>query len=489
MRRRVMAEACLRESTPRAAERLASLHKSKRRRKNMSLSVIRQKREERAKAVADAQVFIPKAGEKWTPEARQKFDGFMAEADRLKEEIADLERQARAGEHDAELRQTTRPPQEQVEANAVEARVAAIGEYRNVLRRHGLKGLEKMKPESRAVVERMREQWSEALRDYLLRGEGKMSEANRNLLAGANAEFRQMGIASGAIGGYLVPQGYVYEIEEAMKWYGDMLKVCSFLDTATGNPMPHPTDNDTTITGELVAENTQVSEQEITIGSITFNAWKFSTKLVKVSIELLQDSAFDIDSYIRDKFAIRLGRILNTKFTLGAGSGSVEPNGIITAATAGPTAIGSATNTGGTENGTNTVGSTDLVELEHSVDRAYRRGAAFMMHDLTEKYLKELLDKYGRPLWRPGVSSGEPDTINGYPYFINNDLATLATGHKTVLFGQLNKYVVRRVKELAIMRLVERGADYGQVWFIGFARYDGNLLDAGTHPVKYLLQA
>jgi HK97 family phage major capsid protein len=68
-------------------------------------------------------------------------------------------------------------------------------------------------------------------------------------------------------------------------------------------------------------------------------------------------------------------------------------------------------------------------------------------------------------------------------------MATLATGNKTVLFGQLKKYKIRRVKELAILRLVERFADYGQIALIGFARYDGNLLDAGTKPVNYLKQA
>jgi HK97 family phage major capsid protein len=239
--------------------------------------------------------------------------------------------------------------------------------------------------------------------------------------------------------------------------------------------------------GEIVGEGQQVSTQDVSVGHIMFGAFKFSTKMVKVSLELMQDSAFDMENFLADNFGQRLGRILNTKFTLGVGT--TEPLGIITAATAGPTAVGSSTNTGGSETGGTSIGTTDLVELEHSVDPAYRRGARYMMHDLTLKKIKELLDKYGHPIWLPGIAAGAPDTILGYPYSINNDMATIAVNAKTVAFGRLDKYLIRRVKDLAVLRLVERFADYGQVAFIGFARYDGNLLDAGTRPVKYLAQA
>jgi HK97 family phage major capsid protein len=112
-----------------------------------------------------------------------------------------------------------------------------------------------------------------------------------------------------------------------------------------------------------------------------------------------------------------------------------------------------------------------------------------MMHDSTLKLLKEILDKYGRPLFQPGITVGAPDTLNGYPYSINNDLPAVALNSKSLLFGQFSKYTVRRVREVAIVKLSERYADYGQVAFIGFARYDGQLMDAGTHPVKYLVQA
>ncbi|HLZ08962.1 MAG TPA: phage major capsid protein [Chloroflexota bacterium] len=412
-------------------------------------------RKQRAKIAADMAALIPKEG-KMSPESRVKFDALDAEQKGLLDQVEVIER---AEALELELRDTTRPPEDDLGGDA-EKRQKQTEEKRKA-----------------AFADYLRNGLSESAH---FRG---MSPENRKILM----EQRDMGvIGTTTAGGYFVPQGFVYDVEQAMKWYGSMLDAGTIMDTATGQPLPWPSDNDTTVVGEQISENTQVTAADVTLGSLTFNAWKYSTKLVKVSIEMLQDSAFPIESYIKDKFAIRLGRILNTHFT--TGGGTTLPNGIVTAAAAGPTAVGAAGNTGGSDSATNTIGSTDIFELEHSVDRAYRNGAAYMMHDTTLKTVKDVLDKYGRPLWKPSLSSGDPDTFNGYPFFINNDMATPAASAKTMLFGQLKKYMIRRVKGLAVLRLDERFADYGQVAFIGFARYDGNLLDAGTHPVKYLIQ-
>ena len=289
-----------------------------------------------------------------------------------------------------------------------------------------------------------------------------------------------------------------------------MLLTSEIMDTATGQPLPYPTDNDTTIMGELVGEGQQVSDKDVTISQVLFGAWKFSSKMVKISLELMQDSAFDMESYLKKKLAIRIGRIYNNQFTVGTGTNA--PNGIVTAVVAAcgtPSttpwtganngygipliAAGASGNDGGAETGGTSIGSADLDNLEHTVDPLYRRGAAYMFHDQTLRRIKILIDKYGRPLWKPSVASSEPDQINGYSYYINNDMtpvpATATTNQNTVLFGQLDKYVIRRVKELGIITLRERFADYGQLALIGFSRADGQLLDAGTHPICYLQQA
>ena len=165
-------------------------------------------------------------------------------------------------------------------------------------------------------------------------------------------------------------------------------------------------------------------------------------------------------------------------FTTGLGSGSSQPNGIVTAATAGPTS-----------ETTLLVSYDDLVELEHSVDPDYRQGAKFMFNDAVLKQIKKLKDAQGHPLWVSGVASKEPDTILGYQYVINQDMPAVASTQPLALFGALDNYLIRDVKELAVLRLNERFAEFFQTAFIGFARFDGNLIDAGTHPVKTLVSA
>ena len=468
----------------------------------------RELRENRGRKYQEARALFD--GSQQTKEDLAKFNLAMDECDALKTQIDVLER---ADNLDSEFRNA--PPNARPTSNPDAA--AHVGQFRNALRRRDRRPvMERVSSDVRATVEALNAEWWNAAKHYLMGGDANLAQDTRAILNGGREEFSALGCFSvnGAVlrdkrgynefrdlgsgggnalqgtgGGYFVPVGFVDEVEEAMKWYGDMLRSSTIMETATGQPLPYPTSNDTTNTGELVGEGQQVTEQDMSIGNIVFGAYKYSTKMIKVSIELLQDSAFDLESYCKEQFGIRLGRILNTHFTTGTGSGSSMPNGIITAATAGPTAIGAAGNDGGSEDGSTSIGSDDLIFLEHSVDKAYRRGAAFMAHDYTIRTLKQLKDKYGRPLWLPGLAVNAQDTILGYEYFTNNDMATIAANAKTVLFGQLKKYIIRQVKELAVLRLSERFADYGQVAFIGFARYDGNLLDAGTHPVKYLVQA
>jgi HK97 family phage major capsid protein len=268
-----------------------------------------------------------------------------------------------------------------------------------------------------------------------------------------------------------------------MKYYGPMLEAATSIETSTGGPLPYPDDNDTLAVGEAVNENSQVSTQDVPLGSIVFNAYNYSSKMVKVSNALVQDFGFDIQSYLAEKFGARIGRKLNTLCTTGSGTG--EPQGIVTGATtSGITAAGSAANTGGAETGATSIGSDDLNALQHSVDPVYRGGASVMMHDNTLKALQQVKDKQGRPLW-PNL----PAIIDGCSVLVNNDMAPIATGVKSVLFGAIGKYAIRKAGGITVLRLDSRFAEFRQVGFLAFARRDARLLDAGTGPVKYLTQA
>ncbi len=318
-----------------------------------------------------------------------------------------------------------------------------------------------------------------AFDSYIRRGFLGLKPEERSIMEGRHStiETRAQGTDPATAGGYLIPEGFYNKLIEARKWFGGMRQCgATLVPTSTGNTIPIPTDNDTTNTGSLLAENTAETELAITVGSAMLYAWTYSSRIVLVSRQLLQDSAFPIDTYLTGKFAQRLGRVQNTHFT--TGDASSKPQGVVTGATSGAS---------GATGQTTTIIYDDLVTLEHSVDRDYRQGASvgWMMNDSTLKVLKQLKDGIGRPLWAPGIGVGTPDQILGYRYTVNNDVAAMAASAKSLLFGDFSSYFIRDVSDTMILRLEERYAEYLQVGFLAFSRCDGKLVDAGTHPIKY----
>lgn len=291
-----------------------------------------------------------------------------------------------------------------------------------------------------------------------------------------------MGVASGSIGLYSAPDSPMGALERALLAFGGMRQVATVFRTESGTDMPFPTSDDTSNKGALLAENTQVSEVDITFGQLVLNSFKYSSKLVLVATELLQDSAVNVPEMIGSALGERIGRIQNDHFTTGTGTG--QPNGVVTAATSSSITTSAAT----------TVTYDNIVDLIHKVDPAYRTNSRFMFHDGGLKLLKKIKvlqysgDTVGVPLWQPSLVAGQPDLIHGYPFVINQSVATPASGTKSFLFGDFSKYLIRDVREVRLVRFDERYADYDQVGFTAFARGDGDLKDAGTHPVYYMTQ-
>lgn len=335
---------------------------------------------------------------------------------------------------------------------------------------------------------------------YLRRGFDHLDSAEQALLK-QKANFRATlgvegtptgGAYPGSTAGFVVPVGFTNQIEAATLFAGDMLRpgFCSIIRTELGGPLPFPTANDTSISAEIVGESDAVSTQAVTTGIMNLGSYKYSTKVILMSLEVLQDTTLPVDAFLARTMGERLGRKLNSDFLVGSGSG--EPTGVITAMTAASaptyTAVGSATND--SSGGANTIGSDDIENLMHTLDVSYRGNASFLMHDSTLSALQKVKDKYGRPLWTPGIAVGQPDTLFGKKFYLNNYMAQLQTNpasptvtHTTVLFGDFSKYTIRCVRDLLILRLVELYATNGQIGYLGFARYDANLLDAGTHPI------
>ncbi len=279
-------------------------------------------------------------------------------------------------------------------------------------------------------------------------------------------------------GAYTIPTGFVNNLETALLAYAQLRGVCDVMRTEGGEDLPWPSANDTSNKGALLAENTAAATNvDPTFAqSVVLHAYKYTSRIVLVPAELMEDSAFNLANWLGDVLGIRRGRIEADHFT--TGTGSSQPTGIVTAATLGITAASSTA-----------IAADELYALKHSVDPAYRTGASWMFHDQVLLYIKKLKDGIGRYLWQSSLALGAPDTLDGDPITINQSMASsVATTNKTVLYGQMKKYKIRDVSTVRMRRLMERYADADQEGFVLFWRTDGNLLDAGTHPVKYLKQ-
>jgi HK97 family phage major capsid protein len=282
------------------------------------------------------------------------------------------------------------------------------------------------------------------------------------------------GVGTGAAGGYLVPPEFRQTLIEQTTFVAAMRQFAEVITTETGANLPWPTVDETGQEGAILGENTQISEQDVTFGQASLDAYMYTSKLVRVSFQLLNDNAFNLNSWLPRALGQRIGRIQNRHFTVGTGSS--QPDGIITSATVGVT-LGAGNTTTITYDG--------LIDLIDSIDPSYiNNNSRFMLAQATRKVLRKLKDSQNRPLWEPSLQVGAPDNLLGYPVALNNYMATPAANAKTVLFGDISAaYVIRDVSDVAVMRLVERYADFLQVGFFAFQRSDGTLQNASAAKV------
>jgi HK97 family phage major capsid protein len=213
----------------------------------------------------------------------------------------------------------------------------------------------------------------------------------------------------------------------------------------------------------------------VTLTQEQLNAYMYTSKLVLVSYQLLQDSAVNIESFLARKLGQRIGRIQNQHFTTGTGTG--QPLGLITGATTINTAA-----TGSTV----LIKYADLVTTMFKVDPAYRNGGnvKWMWSDTALSTIRQLVDSQNRPLWEPSVQAGTPDMLLGKPIIINNDLAVPAANAKTGAFGDFEAgYIIRDVSGVQTVRLDERYADFLQVGWFAYCRTDATVQDTAAYTV------
>ena len=290
-----------------------------------------------------------------------------------------------------------------------------------------------------------------AFKNYLRKGP-KMDTEDLQILNEA------LNTGTDSAGGYTVPEELANYIINRMKAFGGMRQAADVISTTTGVKMNFPTSDGTEEMGEIVAENAGVSELAPTFGIRDLEVFKYSSKYIAVSWELLQDSNVDIVRFIVNRLSERIARIQNNHFTVGTGTG--QPKGMITAAT-GATAV-------------TAINFDSMMALIHSIDPAYRQGAYFMANDAAILTMSTLKDTTGRPLWLPDIVGGTPGTFLGKRILLNQDMPTA----NPVAYGDFKGYTIRDVRNSIEMRRFDEWnfAQKGQIGFCQWMRSGGNLL-------------
>ena len=319
-----------------------------------------------------------------------------------------------------------------------------------------------------------------ALRAMLSGGLSALSDdQRRSMRARVSPDIRAaMSTTTGSEGGYTVAPEFSTTLIQAMKAAFAVRSVATQFQTATGAQLPFPTADATSEEGEIVGQNAAVTKQDTSFGLVSLDVYKYSSKSIALPFELIQDSFFNIESYIQNLLQLRLGRIQNRHHTLGTGTG--QPRGLVPAAGAGKV---------GATGQTVTITYDDLVDLEHSVDPYYRPAGKWMMNDDTLRILRKVKDPPGRPIFVPGYETGNaggaPDRLLGREIVINQHMPVMAANAKSVLFGDFSKYMVRDVMDFTLFRMTDsKYTENGQVGFLAFCRSGANLIDVGG-AVKY----
>ena len=264
-------------------------------------------------------------------------------------------------------------------------------------------------------------------------------------------------------GGYLVPDEFENTLVEALEEENIFRQMAKIIQTSSGDrKIPVVA---TKGTASWMDEEGAYPEGDDSFGQVSIGAYKLGT-MIKVSEELLNDSVFDLQSYITREFARRIGSREEEAFFTGNGTG--KPLGILAA-------------TGGAETGITAASATavtadELIDLYYSLRSPYRRNAVWTLNDSTVKAILKLKDGNGQYLWQPGITAGAPDMILGRPVRTSTYMPEIAAGAKTIAFGDFSYYWIADRQGRSFKRLNELFAATGQVGFLASQRVDGKLV-------------
>ena len=270
-------------------------------------------------------------------------------------------------------------------------------------------------------------------------------------------------IGSDPEGGYLVPDEFEKKLVEALEQQNVMRRLANIIRTKSGErQIPIVA---TKGTAAWVDEEALIPESDTAFGQVTLGAHKVAT-MIKVSGELLNDSAFSIEEYVANEFARRIAAKEEEAFFVG--DGVKKPTGLLA-------------DTGGSPVGATTAKPTEIkfdeiLDLYYSLKSPYREKAAFIANDLTVKELRKLKDSTGQYLWTPSVKDGTPDMILGRPIYTSPYVPAIEADAKTLVFGDYSYYWIADRQSRTFQRLNEMFATTGQIGFIATQRVDGKLI-------------
>lgn len=451
-------------------------------------SKIEQLREERVAKVNQARKILDdaqKAGRDMTAEESAEFDKVHDAADELGKKIKEQETADQAAAARADRQQKAEAQLAELERHGIDPNKVAGSAAQNLPGAKGGNG-QPVNEEDRAL----------AVQGWMLEQTGHQEPTDEHRAAaqrcGINLRSRELtlhlcddytrvrnALKSNVpnVGGVLKLGDLMGAFELALLQYGPMMEVAQVIRTSHGNPFPWPTANDTSNSGRQIGESKVVtSTADPSFKATIWGAYKFTSDEILIPFELLRDSAINLAAVTGEMLGERIARILNTRFTVGTGAATAY--GIVPRSTLGKTAASASA-----------IAADELFDLQHSVPRAYRKGAGFMCNDNTVKAIRKLKDSQNRYLWEPSLQLGQPDRLLTWSLHTNDDMADIATGAKTMLAGDFSRYKVRQVNNVRMYRLTERHRENDQDAFLAFMEADGNLLDPGTGPVRHLIQA
>ncbi len=280
-------------------------------------------------------------------------------------------------------------------------------------------------------------------------------------------------IGTDSEGGYLVPDEYERTLVEALEEENIFRQMAKVIKTSSGDrKIPVVASKGT---ASWIDEEGAFPESDDSFGQVSIGAYKLGT-MIKVSEELLNDSVFDLQSYISREFARRIGAKEEEAFFTGDGKG--KPLGVLAAAGGAETGVTAASATAVTAD--------ELMDLYYSLKSPYRKKSVWVLNDSTIKAIRKLKDSNGQYLWQPSLTAGTPDTILGRPVKTSAYMPAIAAGARSIAFGDFSYYWIADRQGRSFKRLNELFAATGQVGFLASQRVDGKLILA--EAVKVLVQ-